>query len=205
MSEAKFEKVRSARLEGFDGPFFPIGIDELSELDHTVGGVADELLTKAEAKKYKRQLMWGVRTSDNFDWARNPLLRVGKCKIAVLFPFNSGTRSVTVYRKGKVKQKHINEIIRMFIRAFKRKEQRDYYRPFYHGRYLEFQPEDELPECHHCEKKTKEKTFFNDEQRSEYIHQSCMFRLFEIKKDHWVRGRDGRRVSTPYFIPGMTW
>jgi hypothetical protein len=198
-------KAKKAKLEGFIGPYFPWNIGKLNRLNRSVARVADMLLSEEESTKYKMDLMWGVVTSDGFQWNRNPLLDKDGIKIAVLFPFYNQDRSVAFYTKDKAGTRHFNEILRVFIKAFERAETKEYYRPFFSGRFVSFAPELKLPRCRHCKKKTGEREFHIDERRAEFVHKSCLFGIMEIERDDWVRGQDGQLVTVSYFIPGVTW
>lgn len=118
-----FEQRPSARHEGWDGPFYPPGLEQLNSI-HQAGTLTPEAME--EMKQKARVVSWIGRirptTSDGYQWWTGHLFLMAEGYVAVFFPPRESDESIAVYRQGPVPDETVQRLLQRISSALEAME-----------------------------------------------------------------------------------
>lgn len=122
------EKVETAALEGYDGPFFPESLGEMHQMMY--GGDSSNFNGQSLAEVTKRQglecAVERLTTSDEYCWFWCLIITTGNATVVIALPWaqdwdkSDDTRSdrhSAVYTYGSVSEESLDGFIRGFVEA----------------------------------------------------------------------------------------
>jgi hypothetical protein len=123
-----FKYELAAKLEDYDGPFFPENIDYLNVIMSNELSFFNNHLFLSNITKYNEldknyTILEHVRTLDGFSWFRGVLCEyskdIFKSKVMLLLPLSlfEIERSCAVYTQGRVSEKDIYNIVNDLVRS----------------------------------------------------------------------------------------
>lgn len=113
-----FSRRLKAFLEGWSGPLFPVGIDELTQVFMS-GKITpeqmDEMRTKARVTNWIGRVQ--PTTKDGFAWHTGHYFLMPEGYIAILFPPRDSGTSCAVYTQGLHQTETIQRLVKKITAA----------------------------------------------------------------------------------------
>lgn len=106
-----FERMKEAKLEGYRGPLFPTGIDDLNKAFRDTP--INEFCWLEETVRYLSSYVGVTRpqTSDGYHWFVAITLNAKNGFLVVAFPHKPTSRSIAFYFQGDVTPEEIKEVV----------------------------------------------------------------------------------------------